>query len=633
MDGSSRLKQHDNVHQQIAAFEKLLQHAINRFSTEKLYQMMHVILSALPYIPRPTHPRARHADESSDEVSSLAHVREIVDEFKNPQRRGIEKDEETHVTKYFETFFEDIYYLKSLKHYFDKKVYVCLYEYFYDPEDDTLDPRAVLDREKRGRVTFDVEPDSGNSSLPGSDEDGTSKLASARDESPPEVELEFYFEKLTDKEKLSVAVRKMFEINDRWDALFEETDIDPALFDPDSRHEILQFTNYDQFENVLRLVPDLFVKAYKSVELAKLWWTQANKIYDVLPQGQTKKRTESEITERIFGLEKKLTDIRDEIRRHEELLLMQNVELERLTGRENRYLSLSKECESLEGRKNDTGDRYNRILAQRNQLKDSLEGLNPCSPEYQAKQEELRQWERRFFDAQVELRMLTFQFQLIQSDFLMELQLRPDLIRFQTDIETRIEDTQDAILNKTGEERDSEKRLTLLKTNCERMRVVMKRVLKAQGQAEGGDGTGSKNKKKVSGERKECDPELTVVQNPTTGERREQKRDALDKTNRSNRDPEDGVQEKEMHRRANDDHKKQRLRRDETRESKKVNNQDKDNGTRYDRRKVDDTKENTKPRRTKKRTVADGPEDDLTTDDGNLADTDTSTPMFRSVPR
>ena len=42
MDGETVLKQHDNLHRQIAAFEKLLQHAMNKFSREKLYGMLKV---------------------------------------------------------------------------------------------------------------------------------------------------------------------------------------------------------------------------------------------------------------------------------------------------------------------------------------------------------------------------------------------------------------------------------------------------------------------------------------------------------------------------------------------------------------------------------------------------------------
>ena len=39
---SALLKEHDNLQKQIAAFEKLLQHAMNRFSREKLFNMLKV---------------------------------------------------------------------------------------------------------------------------------------------------------------------------------------------------------------------------------------------------------------------------------------------------------------------------------------------------------------------------------------------------------------------------------------------------------------------------------------------------------------------------------------------------------------------------------------------------------------
>ena len=56
----------------------------------------------------------------------------------------------THVHVHCITPFQ---YLRELKRYFDEKVYICLYEYFYDPTDDVEGQYNVTSRKQ---VDFDL---------------------------------------------------------------------------------------------------------------------------------------------------------------------------------------------------------------------------------------------------------------------------------------------------------------------------------------------------------------------------------------------------------------------------------------------------------------------------------------------
>jgi hypothetical protein len=325
---------------------------------------------------------------------------------------------------------------------------------------------------------------------------------------------------------------------------------------------------------------------------------------------------------------------------------MLNDDLDNLKDRENRYVSLSDQCRKLEVRKNDTGDRYNTIVEQRDELKCTLESLNPYSLQYKETQQELKDWETRYFDSQVELRMLTFQFQLIQSDFLVELSARPDLIRFQVDIENRIEDTKRVIWDKSEEERDSEKRLTLLKTNCERMRMIMRKILHDKG-AEGANKDDKHYKKKTTDEGNGSKPDITVGVEIEHGRQKEHRRSTLDKLNIDNKNKKNKHHKKELNKdkKHSDEHDKHKHADQEYLEylENKARNehQSVDKDGRYEDRSgwfKDNGGENGKNRH-KDDHKADKDEDmekrhlvkeSMTSDDGNDADTDTPTPRVKS---
>ena len=92
------------------------------------------------------------------------------------------------------------------------------------------------------------------------------------DDDVPEV-----FNNMSPKEKLMHSVRQMYNLNRKWERILNSEVIDVTAFDSDSHYEVSRFT-LKACEAVIRLVPDVFVKAYRSINLAKIWWTQANKV-------------------------------------------------------------------------------------------------------------------------------------------------------------------------------------------------------------------------------------------------------------------------------------------------------------------------------------------------------------------
>ena len=304
MDGANRLRQHDNIHRQMAAFEKLLQHANSRFSKEKLYQMLMVLLRGIPKMRQPHRPKSE-LTFIAEKITSVGQIRELISRLQNEKRRGIQREEEVHLVKYFETFFRDLDYLRSLKKYFDERIYCCLYEYFYDPESDvtSLDmnqpdinhaneqlPLSNDDQEHQQSSQINQHNNNYNNRQKFTETNTT--IASSKSPIFALTEMNKYNEndaainktvpisvdQMSCKEKLSHAVRELYVLNDKWDYLLSDADLSRVYFDPDSHYELLQFQDQSNFELVFRLIPDIFVKAYKAIELAKLWWTNANKV-------------------------------------------------------------------------------------------------------------------------------------------------------------------------------------------------------------------------------------------------------------------------------------------------------------------------------------------------------------------
>ena len=468
MEGASRLKQHDNLHRQISAFQRLLQHAMSKFSKEKLCQMLKVVARGLPDLN--DLPRVSHRNDDVTEITCLSELRGLVEKLKTSKRKGIQKEEVNHILHYFEVFFEDLTYLKGLKQYFDEKIYMCLYDYFYDPTEDVeiQTPRVT-------KVKFADDPDSGHSSMEISDDDLQKGIAD-----------EHNFQALSDKEKLSYCVKQLFVVNDNWNQLFGEGPLDHTVFDADSYHELVHFDDFTRFEPILRLIPDIFVKSYKSVELAKLWWTQANKVYTVLPG---KPNTLKHFGRKIRDVERTLRNVIEDINNEKQLLSMRRKEQEGLLVREEKCNLLSSSCAELEERKNTLGERYNQLLAQREKVKHQLSTQNRSSKEYSKLSHRLTQYEQAVLKAKDELTLLSFRFRIVEGDFNIELLLRPDIIRFSGDVEEKIKVLEKSLRTKKRVRHETEKKLVLLKTNCEKISVIMGRYQHPEGGATDGDVT------------------------------------------------------------------------------------------------------------------------------------------------
>ena len=132
-------------------------------------------------------------------------------------------------------------------------------------------------------------------------------------------------------------------------------------YDPDSKYELVSFAGSSRYEPVLRLLPDIFVKAYKSIEMAKLWWAHANKLYSGTPLPKSGLK---EVKKQEVEIEHHIEKITEDIKRFEDTLVVRSEDLAKLGERETRFQALSDQCEKLEERKDKASQAYNTVLQQ-----------------------------------------------------------------------------------------------------------------------------------------------------------------------------------------------------------------------------------------------------------------------------
>ena len=384
MAGATLLEQQKNLQQQIQAFDKLLHHAMNKFSEKKMYQMLTLACQMFPDLTE----NLRHADHL---IPSMGTLRMIYDRLEINKINRLQTEDEIPLMKYLETFFDDMEYLKDLKKYFDQRIYTCLYEYFFDPEID-LDGISFVEDDKsdQGEEIFTYRSS---------------------------VDLDF--KNVTNKQRLGYAIKDMYYMNKKWDLLYKDEELRAEIFDPDSYHEMVQYPRFVDFEYVFRVVPDIFTKAYKSIEIAKIWLLKATEVYEVLPGTNGRKiYTTRELKKRTSELEDKIAKLTKEIDIDNELLKLNWVDIESIKARELRCDKLQENCEKMQEEKFKAEEKYDDIMEEKDAIQREMGECKEtkASTRWRDLENILKTLDSQLVTVHNELKLLSFHYELLNQD-------------------------------------------------------------------------------------------------------------------------------------------------------------------------------------------------------------------------
>ena len=303
---------------------------------------------------------------------------------------GSHTHDEIPLMKYLETFFDDLEYLKDLKKYFDQRIYACLYVYFFDPEVD-LDGISFVEDGDSDEISEDVLTHRSG---------------------------DLDFKEMSDKQKLGHAIKDMYYMNKKWDLLYKDDELQSGIFDPDSYHEIVQFPNFIDFEYVFRVVPDIFTKAYKSIEVAKIWWSEAIEIYDSLPGIDGKKIYSSrELKIKISELEDKINKLTTQIDAEVESLRNNKADLEKVKAREKRCDELQENCEKMAEEKFRTEKKCDKILEEKEAIINEMKSEDrKGTTRWRDLEKVLESLDSQLVQANNELKLLAFNYELLSED-------------------------------------------------------------------------------------------------------------------------------------------------------------------------------------------------------------------------
>lgn len=483
MDCGTRFAQHNRFHQQLTAFEKLVRLTQLRFPKDTLYEHLQVITKTVLKNgqKRPVNSKHKgHTDKSREnhvKISSVLKLRELISKLEFRKRNKVTSDEEIRAIEYFNSFFQNLESLKQLKIYFDERIYVCLYEYFFCPGSEV--PKPEVARKKFTKKTFwkfdsdednNDDEDSGHYSNGDESRDSYDNLVLSTSGFPSHVTN--VLGDLEEKLAFTGVVENLYNLNIRWNLLFKEGLFDMNSFEDESLDELQIYSEFEHFEPVFRLVPDLFIKCFKSVQLAKSWWMISSRLFQTQPSRQ---EIDPEFKKQIHQLEQNILSLGKKIQKENSLLDYHREDLASLISQERRIGDLNRRFQEMEVRKHSMARKLNSVLLQREGLLQKLEKAPRGTRTFANLERKMEEFDWKMWAYDDQLKLLEFQCDLFESDYCLELEMRPHMIRFVGSVEEKVISLEDSIKNYKKILKMSERHVYALKDSFEKMKYVLKK--------------------------------------------------------------------------------------------------------------------------------------------------------------
>ncbi|KAL4222456.1 hypothetical protein ACF0H5_018496 [Mactra antiquata] len=474
---------------------------MSRFSNEGLYNLLRHITR---WVEANHKPVPKPAVRVQFKLRSIKQLQEIMDSMKIKMKNRT--PEEDTVFKNYEIFLNDLLYLKDLKKYFDDEIYSSLMKYHYNSSmgevKNSVGTHGVtLKHVKTLRLDDD---DSGNGSQAETDDRKvTQKIYNRKKSQSDPVDTD-------DEVKYKQTVNELNSILNKWDGLLSEEVLELNDFDPDSYHELMQFNNYSQFESLLRLVPDIFAKCYKCIDLAKTWLTLSNIVIKDEPEIEPKQSitpipeikidtpeaTEEELNtpearkeflEQLKEIQEQIESVNRSIEDDEQQLCKYNEEMDTLVGRDERFSTVYSQADKIDSLITVAAGEYQKAKTEQIALASKMKSCRKDTPTYTELKSHLQRLDTEVAQNHWKVKRLEFERAVVREDLLVEAEVRPSFIRFIGDTKEKMDDLKRFLQTKKDEKLKLEKQLALMKTNTDRMRKIMRSYLGSASTSDNGE--------------------------------------------------------------------------------------------------------------------------------------------------
>ncbi|XP_060064504.1 uncharacterized protein LOC132544866 [Ylistrum balloti] len=436
-------------------------------------------------------------------ITSLKQIRDVIKSLETKEAGGGKlTDRQIVALRHYTTFAKDVAYLRESKTYFYDNVYWSLLEDFYDPNEPTESQttQSPTDDEKQN-----LSPDSSRSS-------GLRKNKKVKNSSrlpkntvkKPETPAENI------RKRIHNVVHDLEETMTKWTGLLDEGDQKLDYFDQDSHHEVVHYLHCAPFELVFRVVPDVFIKCYRALDLAREWIKIAEKIYkgrlplrrklprtpddetvEPVKEGEKKEddhtteeeeRQSVEATTKIYAnhmekIKTRIANVSELLKCHENDMTELAQEMKVLKAREDRVDKLNANFERADSKLQTAQKEFSKYLNERQKTIDEIADIPPGSLQHSELSKRAEKLDRELTKRQIELGLLEYQKSVLQEDFLLELELRPNFIHFVGDVQGKITDIKTDVHKKKNEKENLEKQLTLMTSNTDKVKAVMAEYL------------------------------------------------------------------------------------------------------------------------------------------------------------
>ena len=242
----------------------------------------------------------------------------------------------------------------------------------------------------------------------------------------------------------------MQDVLTRWAELLTQGEPDPSSFEPESEQDLLLVRTAFHTQPILRLLPDTFAKFYKCLELSKQWWVLAHDVYPDLPfqrhppgdpgadldQTHSPSEDSSDVDQDKANLPSQVVlQTKEAIREINSEIEAVHEELEALSKREEKFSILVETYDKV-GQDIDTRN------LERQQLYALRDRLMQSGQKDASNREELQQTEAGIRQLDGMIKLLEFQHSLLLQDYLIHMEIRPSIIRFQGEAALKLKDAQ-----------------------------------------------------------------------------------------------------------------------------------------------------------------------------------------------